>query len=217
MMQQPQGSTGQPRTGDSTYTGPTVSVTLYVGEFEFDPVFRVWFSAAASFGGPLGSKLGKVFDTFDKDYKRYNSTLRVWQFDFRIYEAFVSKLHSTECKFVALCELPKFIHRGIGKFIMRHERTITNEPTLNLEGSLLDQLLPFQLEGIKFVVKRRGRAMLCDEMGCGKTIQAIGIMQHYRDKWYVALTLYVLIFLVFVILAMAPYIILKKSRHVGIP
>ena len=42
------------------------------------------------------------------------------------------------------------------------------EPSLNIDESLLDKLLPFQLEGIRFVVRHRGRALIADEMGCGK-------------------------------------------------
>jgi hypothetical protein len=28
-----------------------------------------------------------------------------------------------------------------------------------------------------------GKALIADEMGSGKTIQAIGVMQHYRQHW----------------------------------
>jgi hypothetical protein len=34
-------------------------------------------------------------------------------------------------------------------------------------------LLPFQLEGVQFVVAQKGRALLADDMGLGKTLQAL--------------------------------------------
>lgn len=43
--------------------------------------------------------------------------------------------------------------------------------------------MPFQLAAIRFVVRRGGRALLGDEMGCGKTLQAIALLQHYRYLW----------------------------------
>ncbi|KAL5544566.1 hypothetical protein UlMin_008350 [Ulmus minor] len=44
-----------------------------------------------------------------------------------------------------------------------------------LPKMLLNQLLPFQLEGIKFSLQRGGRCLIADEMGLGKTLQAIAI------------------------------------------
>lgn len=32
-------------------------------------------------------------------------------------------------------------------------------------------LAPFQIQGVEFVLKKEGRAMIADEMGLGKTIQ----------------------------------------------
>lgn len=36
---------------------------------------------------------------------------------------------------------------------------------------LKDALLPFQLEGVRFGLKRHGRCLIADEMGLGKTLQ----------------------------------------------
>ena len=33
------------------------------------------------------------------------------------------------------------------------------------------KLAPFQIQGVEFVLKKEGRAMIADEMGLGKTIQ----------------------------------------------
>ncbi|PSS07955.1 Endonuclease [Actinidia chinensis var. chinensis] len=41
--------------------------------------------------------------------------------------------------------------------------------------TLLDALMPFQLEGVRFGLQRGGRCLIADEMGLGKTLQAIAI------------------------------------------
>ena len=55
---------------------------------------------------------------------------------------------------------------------------------VDIHSTLRAILKPFQLEGIRFAVSRGGRALIADEMGCGKTIQAIGLLQHYRNYWF---------------------------------
>lgn len=42
-----------------------------------------------------------------------------------------------------------------------------------LPGSLRNALLPFQLEGVRFALRRGGRCLIADEMGLGKTIQVV--------------------------------------------
>lgn len=45
------------------------------------------------------------------------------------------------------------------------------------------KLLPFQREGVRFVLQHGGRALLADEMGLGKTLQAIAVAACIRDSW----------------------------------
>ncbi|XP_054821419.1 uncharacterized protein LOC129320183 isoform X2 [Prosopis cineraria] len=44
-----------------------------------------------------------------------------------------------------------------------------------LPRALLDALLPFQRDGLRFGLRRGGRCLIADEMGLGKTLQAIAI------------------------------------------
>ena len=53
----------------------------------------------------------------------------------------------------------------------------------DLPPSLLDNLYDYQKEGIKFAIKNFGRILLGDEMGVGKTIQALGIACLYQEDW----------------------------------
>ncbi|KAL1196782.1 TATA-binding protein-associated factor BTAF1 [Cardamine amara subsp. amara] len=45
----------------------------------------------------------------------------------------------------------------------------------NLPRKLVNSLLPFQLDGLRFGLRRGGRCFIADEMGLGKTLQAIAI------------------------------------------
>ena len=39
------------------------------------------------------------------------------------------------------------------------------------------------MKGIEFGISRFGRILLADEMGVGKTIQAIGLSYIYKNEW----------------------------------
>lgn len=43
---------------------------------------------------------------------------------------------------------------------------------LQVPESVRKILAPFQMDGVDFVLRKEGRAMIADEMGLGKTIQA---------------------------------------------
>uniref|UniRef100_A0A7C9D976 DNA helicase n=1 Tax=Opuntia streptacantha TaxID=393608 RepID=A0A7C9D976_OPUST len=45
------------------------------------------------------------------------------------------------------------------------------------------RLLPFQREGVRFVLEHGGRALVADEMGLGKTIQAIAVATCLHEAW----------------------------------
>ncbi|KAK8931348.1 putative chromatin-remodeling complex ATPase chain [Platanthera zijinensis] len=52
-----------------------------------------------------------------------------------------------------------------------------------IPSSMESKLLPFQREGIRFVLQHGGRALLADEMGLGKTLQAIAVASCLSDSW----------------------------------
>ncbi|ESQ30730.1 hypothetical protein EUTSA_v10011287mg [Eutrema salsugineum] len=45
------------------------------------------------------------------------------------------------------------------------------------------KLLPFQRDGIEFILQHGGRVLLADEMGLGKTLQAIAVTSCVRESW----------------------------------
>ena len=46
-----------------------------------------------------------------------------------------------------------------------------------------NNILPFQMEGIRFGISRSGRYLLADDMGLGKTLQALMVAYFYRNQW----------------------------------
>lgn len=44
-----------------------------------------------------------------------------------------------------------------------------------MPAALAAALLPFQREGVRYALRRGGRALIADEMGVGKTVQAIAL------------------------------------------
>ena len=53
----------------------------------------------------------------------------------------------------------------------------------SLPDKLRKALYDFQVEGVKFGIEHHCRFLLADEMGVGKTIQAISLAYIYRDSW----------------------------------
>ena len=53
----------------------------------------------------------------------------------------------------------------------------------SLSNDFLSALYQFQKEGINFGIEKKGRILIADEMGVGKTIQAIGISLLYKENW----------------------------------
>ena len=52
-----------------------------------------------------------------------------------------------------------------------------------ISSELMNQLYPFQIEGIKFAIDNRCRVILADEMLTGKRIQALALSQLYKKNW----------------------------------
>ena len=53
----------------------------------------------------------------------------------------------------------------------------------SLPNQFLSTLYEFQKDGINFGIQRKGRFLLADEMGVGKSIQAIGVSLIFKENW----------------------------------
>lgn len=110
-----------------------------------------------------------LFDLLQKKPKEvcyYDNNLKLWVFDFSYYENMVSSIISLQLESFHLKELPKFLQVGLSNFLTNvNKLPLVQEDELEISSELLETLLPFQLEGVKFVVARGGRALIGDEMG----------------------------------------------------
>ncbi|KAJ3683921.1 hypothetical protein LUZ60_014148 [Juncus effusus] len=52
-----------------------------------------------------------------------------------------------------------------------------------MPGEVEEKLLPFQREGVRFVLQHGARALIADEMGLGKTLQAIAVAACLKNAW----------------------------------
>lgn len=136
---------------------------------------RAWFNVQC----PSEVRLLQLFKEFSTDCE-YNSALKMWRFDIKVHDSLSKKLKSNEfASFVNLSNLPSFLVEGILQYISKN--CLNRSIQISISKELHDQLLPFQVEGVEFVIRNGGRALIADEMGCGKSIQAIAVMEHYKS------------------------------------
>ena len=70
------------------------------------------------------------------------------------------------------------------KITFRIDYTKDIEHNINeLPKKILNSIYPFQRDGINFGIKRKSRLLIADEMGVGKTIQAIAISSIFNEDW----------------------------------
>lgn len=119
------------------------------------------------------------------DSRNYDAKTRKWSFLLEEHNKLITK--SRDLKQVRLDPLPKTVTLA---FASQLEKTSLNAqadvPEADLSGvdaKLVDNLMPFQREGVSFAISKRGRLLLADDMGLGKTIQAICIAAFYRKEW----------------------------------
>lgn len=77
--------------------------------------------------------------------------------------------------------IPKSVIKLFSQSVDHIERTFKLESAI--DSILLDALYPFQREGIQMALARHGKIILADDMGLGKSIQALGIAAYYKLEW----------------------------------
>jgi hypothetical protein len=159
-------------------TTKKIVITVQLHRIDNQP-FNAWFHTIHSFNQTIINYYKTIPDTV----KRFDEAKKIWIFDFKFYEDFVCKMHSSEYSFVELVELPKFICVGLKRYTANVSNIADEDIHLNIRPSLYETLKEFQIKGAKFVIKCNGRAYIADEMGCGKSIQAIACLEHYQDHW----------------------------------
>lgn len=133
-------------------------VKIKLHEIEQSPA-RAWCSLVGiDFPG-----LKQLMDTL-AEKAQYDRHIKMYVFDFSVYDHVVAQLRMLLGN--NLEEIPKFVVQGLNTHFRKVKtRNSTEEPVLDIEPTLAETLRPFQLEGVKFVVRMGGRAYIGDEMG----------------------------------------------------
>ncbi|CAN0507055.1 unnamed protein product, partial [Ectocarpus sp. 12 AP-2014] len=66
------------------------------------------------------------------------------------------------------------------------EQEMKDEISLRMESvpeDLMSTLYQFQVNCLRFAIKKKGKLLLGDEMGLGKTLQALAVACAYREDW----------------------------------
>ena len=127
----------------------------------------------------------------------YDESLKLWVLPYVNYEPLYKELSQIEGINYKLRKIGSiaqefFDNKKLTKLIIKRkkeEETIdyTNDvrerKVEQLPQKIQNTLYDFQIEGINFGIEHHCRFLLADEMGVGKTIQAISLAYIYRDSW----------------------------------
>ncbi|KXZ49817.1 hypothetical protein GPECTOR_19g268 [Gonium pectorale] len=105
-------------------------------------------------------------------------------FPLSCYEALLAPLPRHSSLFNAGSLIPEPVRRAYrGQFRQRASASEVSARLARMPPSLRAALMPFQRQGVEFGVARGGRCLIADEMGVGKTVQAIALAACYEDEW----------------------------------
>ena len=108
--------------------------------------------------------------------------------DLNIYHIppFIIELMFSEERYSHLEFLIKNDHNSKlkSKYLIDYTSDSKNLPKLNsMPKNLYSKLYRFQKQGIAFGIGKYARLLIADEMGVGKTVQAIGLSSYYINEW----------------------------------
>jgi SWI/SNF-related matrix-associated actin-dependent regulator of chromatin subfamily A-like protein 1 len=112
----------------------------------------------------------------------YDHNAKMWTWPYARYADVKAAARAAQPN-VRIFELPEsvfdvFVAR---RWLARHQGAPID--WARLPDALSGALKPHQRRGVEFAVSRRGRMLFADEMGVGKTLQAITVAAYYRDEW----------------------------------
>ncbi|XP_016766815.2 SWI/SNF-related matrix-associated actin-dependent regulator of chromatin subfamily A-like protein 1 isoform X2 [Apis mellifera] len=113
--------------------------------------------------------------------RSYDMKTKNWSFHLKDYETLMEKIINFKSN-VQITGLPKIVLQIFRKNDTSIN-TIENIDLSDIDPKLLENIMPFQREGICYGISKGGRCMIADDMGLGKTIQALGIAHYFRKNW----------------------------------
>lgn len=135
---------------------------LLVYEIIEGPPVEIWLSLQC----PTTPVVNDLFSRLPPGKSKFNNGLKMWVFNFDQYERIKYEFTTPPFDAIYLPDLVKFLAKGLTNFQKKFNKLSAGpDPPLNLTPLIRSKILPFQLESVKFVVRRGGRALLGDEMG----------------------------------------------------
>ena len=127
----------------------------------------------------------------------YDDSMKLWLVPYVNYEALYKELFQIEGinnKLHKVGSIAKecFEHKNLTTLVIKRKKEdeiidytndIKERKVEQLPQKIQNALYDFQIEGINFGIEHHCRFLLADEMGVGKTIQAISLSYIYRDSW----------------------------------
>ena len=127
----------------------------------------------------------------------YDDTMKLWILPYINYESLYNELNQIEGighKLHKVGSIAKecYEHKNLTTLIIKRKKEdetidytndVRERKVEQLPQKLQKSLYDFQIEGINFGIEHHCRFLLADEMGVGKTIQAISLSYIYRDSW----------------------------------
>ena len=84
-------------------------------------------------------------------------------------------------KLPILKETIKLFYENGWEISEKLKEMIADNSKVEIDEKKLEGLFPFQIEGVKWLEKKKGMGIVSDEMGLGKTVQAIGYAKLHED------------------------------------
>ncbi|GBM34560.1 SWI/SNF-related matrix-associated actin-dependent regulator of chromatin subfamily A-like protein 1 [Araneus ventricosus] len=123
----------------------------------------------------------EVIDIFKTVPSRlYDMQTKKWNFLMEDHEKLMALVKPLQPN-VLIVPLPRLILKIFSQ--APETKTIEDHDLSTLDPVMLQSLLPFQKDGVKFGIQNEGRVLIADDMGLGKTIQAIAIANYYSNDW----------------------------------
>jgi hypothetical protein len=131
------------------------------------PPVEIWLSLLC----PTTPVVNDLFTRLPQDKCKFSNSLKMWLFTYSLYEKVVTEFLTPPFENMRLTELPRFLSKGLGSYQKKVNKLNAGpELVLNLTPKVNATLLPFQLEAVRFVARRGGRALLGDDMGTAHTL-----------------------------------------------
>jgi SNF2 family DNA or RNA helicase len=165
-------------------------VTISFGGDTFKSGFRVRLSSPHSDVSLILNKRGSSYQSLDGMYLQHTEYSSLVA-DFRALQA-VKRTQGTTPLIPFELSLPSLDAMELYgmpkdpnfKYRIRPKIVATSiDLSKRLPKKLLDVLMPFQQDGVRFCVACGGKALIADDPGCGKTIQAISTAVYFSEKW----------------------------------